>query len=32
LGYFDYTVVDEVFTMPRPGKADPDTPQVMVET
>ncbi|MBT5299416.1 MAG: flavin reductase family protein [Rhodospirillaceae bacterium] len=32
LGYFDYTVVDEVFTMPRPGKADPDTPQVMVKT
>jgi len=32
LGYFEYTVVDEVFTMPRPGKADPDTEQVLVET
>ncbi|MDD9876367.1 MAG: flavin reductase family protein [Magnetovibrio sp.] len=32
LGYFDYTVVNEVFAMHRPGKADPDAAQTLVKT
>ena len=31
LGYFDYTVVDEVFAMHRPGKETPDAAQTLVE-